>query len=80
MNKTILSIFIKALNVNSSYHYLNKLGYNFSYEEIELLLPYLKKNIDLLEKDKKCYLINNIPYEISPYCKLQLSKLFDQFV
>ena len=80
MNKTILSLFIKALNVDSSFFYLNKLGYDFTYQEIEILLPYLKNNIDLLDKNKKDYLLNKIPTTISPYCKKQVSKLFDKYI
>ena len=80
VNKTLLTLFIKALNVNSSYFYLNKLGYDFSYEEIEILLPYLKNNVEYLEKDKKHYLLSKIPKNISPYCKKQVSDLFDQYI
>ena len=80
MNKNLLITIIKLTNVNAANSYLNKIGYNFSYEEINLLLPYLKLNTHLLEKDKKDLLISNIPYPISSYCKYQLIKLFDQFI
>lgn len=79
MNKNILSLFIKTLNVDSSFRYLNYFGYNFTRQEIELLLPYLKENVDKLDKNNKIDFFTNIP-PVSTYCKNQLSKLFDQFI
>ena len=79
MNKTILSLFIKALNVESSYRYLNYFGYDFTKQEIEIVLPYLKSNVDKLDKGNKEYLLSNLP-PVSLNCKQQLSKLFDQFI
>lgn len=79
MNKNILILFIKSLNVNNSMFYLKYLGYDFSKDEIEKILPYLKSNTDKLDKNNKNYLMDNLP-PVSPYCKKQLSKLFDQFI
>lgn len=79
MNKNILSLFIKTLNIDSSFRYLNYFGYNFTRQEIEILLPYLKENVDKLDKNNKNDFFTNIP-PVSPYCKNQLSKLFDQFI
>lgn len=80
LNKNILITLIKITNVSSAYSYLNKIGYNFTLEEINLLLPYIRRNLDLLDKDKKDILLDNIPYQVTPYCKYQLNKLFNEFI
>lgn len=80
LNKNILIALIKITNVSSAYSYLNKIGYNFTLEEINLLLPYLRRNLDLLDKDKKDILLDNIPFQITPFCKFQLNKLFIEFI
>ena len=80
LNKNILIALIKITNVCSAFSYLNKIGYNFTLEEINLLLPYLRRNLDLLDKDKKDILLDNIPFQITPFCKFQLNKLFIEFI
>ena len=79
LNKTLLTIFIKNLSVDSSLRYLNYLGFQFTYKEVENILPYLKDNLDLLDKEHKDYLLNNLP-PVSSSCKYQLSLLFDRFI
>ena len=59
LNKNILILFIKSLNVNNSMFYLKYLGYEFSRDEIEIILPYLKSNTDKLDKNNKNYLMDN---------------------
>ena len=79
LNKTLLTIFIKNLNVESYLKYLNYLGFQFNRNEVEVILPYLKNNIEFLDKEHKLYLLKNLP-PVSSYCKYQLSLLFDRFI
>lgn len=48
MNNYFISSFIKKTDVDTCLTFLKKNGYEFSREEICIILPYLKNNIDYL--------------------------------
>lgn len=48
MNNYFISSFIKKTDVDTCLNFLKKNGYDFSRQEINIILPYLKKNIDYL--------------------------------
>lgn len=80
LNKTLICFFIKTLTEESAFRYLNYFGYDFSLQQIKIILPYLKNNLDKLENKYKKYLIDNLPSNVSSYSKFQLIKLFDQYI
>ena len=80
LNKAILIIFIKSLNIDSAYKYLNYFGYKISKEDAIVVLPYLKSNLHLLDKNNKDILLENLPKSVSYNSKEELIRLFDKYV
>ena len=80
MNKNILIILIKNISVESSYKYINYLGFDISKDQIELVLPILKNNITYLYNNDIDSLLNKLPKNVTKSTKEQLVKLFNQYI
>ena len=80
LNKNILIILIKNISVESSYKYINYLGFDISKDQIELVLPILKNNITYLYNNDIDSLLNKLPKNVTKSTKEQLVKLFNQYI
>ena len=80
MNKNILIILIKNISVESSYKYINYLGFDISKDQIELVLPILKNNITYLYNNNIDSILDKLPKNVTKSTKEQLVKLFNQYI
>ena len=80
MNKNVIIFFIKTVNIESANTYLNMIGFNFSKDQIRLILPVLKNNIDKIYEEDINGILRNLPKNVTNYSKNQLIKLFNLYI
>jgi hypothetical protein len=80
LNKNVIIFFIKTVNIESANNYLNMIGFNFSKDQIRLILPVLKNNIDKIYEEDINGILQNLPKNVTNYSKNQLIKLFNLYI
>ena len=71
---------IKNINVDAAYNYIKYLDYDISKEQLEIILPFLKANISLLQNDDINNILTKLPTNVSKSSKDQLIKLFKKYI
>lgn len=80
LNKNIIIAIIKNINAESAYKYIKYLDYDISLEQVYLILPTLKSNINLLYDNDIDSLLKKLPNKVTKSSKDQLIKLFKKYI
>lgn len=80
LNKNLIILIIKNINIDAAYNYIKYLDYDISKEQLEIILPFLKTNISLLQNDDINNILTKLPTNVSKSSKDQLIKLFKKYI
>lgn len=78
LNKNIIIAIIKNINADAAYKYIKYLDYDIPKDQIELILPILKNNINLLYNNEIENILSRFPHKVTKSTKDQLVSLFNK--
>lgn len=80
LNNNFISKFVSTLDIDKGIAFAKKYMIDFSKEEAKIIVPFLKKNADLISKEKKDILLTKLKNLVNNNTFLKAKKLMEKLI